>query len=103
LRELSDFASGAEAYHQLMVDIARQQYESSVLILESAQVKYLFVDGGFALNPIYMHLLTSFFPSLTLYASSMTQATSIGAALAIHDSWNDEAVPASLINLHQSI
>ncbi|MEI9908228.1 MAG: hypothetical protein WDO71_00255 [Bacteroidota bacterium] len=46
------------------------------------------MDGGFGKSPIYMHLLASSFPEIEVYAASIAQATSMGAALAIHDKWN---------------
>ena len=56
-------------------------------------------DGGFSKNEIYMNLLAAAFPSIEIYATSMAQASSLGAALAIHDSWNKKSVPPDLIEL----
>jgi sugar (pentulose or hexulose) kinase len=62
-------------------------------------VKRLFVDGGFGKNPLYMNLLAAAFPQLEVYAASMAQATALGAALAIHSSWNKKSIPNTLITL----
>lgn len=100
-RDLTSFASDGDAYHQLVFDLVVQQYVSTQLIIRGSTVRKLFVDGGFSNNAIYMNLLASFFPSMEVYASSIPQATAIGAALAIHDAWNAEAFPTSLIQLKE--
>jgi L-fuculokinase len=98
-RNLAHFSTYEEAYHQLMVDIMTQQTASTQLVLNGAPVKKLFVDGGFSKNPIYMHLLAHAFPELEVFAASMAQATAMGAALAIHASWNTREVPKDIIEL----
>lgn len=98
-RELSDFETYEQAYHQLVHDIVAQQLISTELVLHRSPVKRLFVDGGFSKNPIYMALLASAFPHLDVSAASVAQATALGAALAIHDSWNPLSLPDDLVQL----
>ncbi len=98
-RNLASFATYKEAYHQLMLDIVAQQVASTNLILKGSTVKRLFVDGGFGKNKLYMNLLALAYPQLEVYAASMAQATALGAALAIHKSWNKKPVPNTLIQL----
>jgi sugar (pentulose or hexulose) kinase len=98
-RDLRDFATENEAYHQLIADIVQQQVISSNLVLNGASVKRIFVDGGFSKNPIYMNLLSSAFPQLEVYAASVAQATSVGTALAIHNQWNSKPIPSDMIEL----
>ena len=98
-RELSDFATYEQAYHQLIHDIVAQQLISTELVLHRSPVKRIFVDGGFSKNPIYMALLASAFPHLDVSAASVAQATALGAALAIHDSWNPLPLPDNLVQL----
>ena len=99
LRPLSSFANYTEAYHQLMADIIAQQYESTNMVLEGTNVRRIFVDGGFGKNAIYMNLLAKVFPKLEIFAASMAQATAVGAAIAIHSSWNHKPLPADIIEL----
>jgi sugar (pentulose or hexulose) kinase len=82
-----------------MLDIVVQQVASASLVLDSPPVKRLFVDGGFSKNPVYMNLLATALPQLEIYAASMAQATAVGAALAIHKSWNKKDIPRTLITL----
>jgi len=98
-RDLSVFTSDEEAYHQLMLDIIKRQLRSTQLVLNGSPVKRLFVDGGFSRNAVYMNLLALAFPQLEVYATSMAQATALGAALAIHKSWNKKSLPNTLIKL----
>ena len=57
------------------------------------------MDGGFSKNDIYMNLLAAAFPGIEVYATSMAQASALGAALAIHDSWNSRTIPSDIIEL----
>lgn len=98
-RELTDFASYEEAYHLLIADLMVLQVQSSWLVMKDTSVKKIFVDGGFSKNPIYMQLLSAAFPELEVYAATVAQASSLGAAMAIHALWNKQALPASLVQL----
>ena len=98
-RDLSEFASYEEAYHQLMLDIISQQLISTQLVLANSPVRRLFVDGGFGKNPIYMNLLATAFPDIDVYAASVAQASALGAALSIHHHWNSRPLPADCVEL----
>ena len=98
-RDLSAFQSATEAYHQLILDIIEQQYESTQFVLKGTHVKRIFVDGGFSKNPIFMNLLAATFPNIEVFAASMAQATAIGAAMAIHNAWNSKPIPNDVIDL----
>jgi len=97
-RDLNLFQTAEEAYHQLIFDLIKQQIYSLKLIL-NAGVKRIFVDGGFGKNAIYMHLLAISIPDIEVYASSVSQATAIGTALAINDAWNENPAPTDMIQL----
>jgi sugar (pentulose or hexulose) kinase len=99
VRELKMFPSYEHAYHQLIYDIIQQQQLSTSLVLHPERTKRLFVDGGFAKNPVYMNLLAMAFPSIEVFAASVSQASAIGAALAIHDEWNDGPMPGDIVEL----
>ena len=98
-RHLVDFADDVAAYHQLMYDIAIQQQHSTGLVVKGTKVRRIFVDGGFSKNVIYMNMLAMLFPEIEIYAASMAQATAMGAALAIHPTWNKKSLPNDLIEL----
>jgi sugar (pentulose or hexulose) kinase len=98
-RDLSSFQNDEHAYHQFMFDLARQQFLSTSLVLGNAPVKKIFVDGGFSRNEVFMGMLAALFPDKEVYAALMSQGTSLGAALAIHNTWNTKPVPADLVRL----
>jgi len=98
-RDLSQFASDEEAYHQLILDLVTQQYASTELVIKSSAIKRIFVDGGFSKNAIYMNALTQAFPDKEVFAASMAQATAVGTALAIHGAWNNKPLPNDIIEL----
>ncbi|MBC7874175.1 MAG: carbohydrate kinase [Ferruginibacter sp.] len=98
-RELDSFKNYNAAYHCLLLDIIRQQYDSTQLVIKGSAVNRIFVDGGFSSNAVYMHLLALAFPQLEVYAASVAQATAMGAALAIHKEWNSFPVPADMVKL----
>lgn len=98
-RNLSDYATDLIAYHQLMLDLADQQFHATQRVLKGTKVKRIFVDGGFSKNAIFMNLLSAAFPELEVFAASMAQATAVGAALAIHKSWNTKPLPNDIIQL----
>ena len=98
-KDLLVFSSIEEAYHQLMLDLVSKQFVSTSLVMKGSQVKKIFVDGGFSKNIIFMQLLADVFPGVEVYAASVAQATSLGAALAIHHSWNTKPLPNDLVQL----
>jgi hypothetical protein len=46
-----------------------------------------------------MHLLASAFPELEIYAASVPQASALGAALVLHQHWNQQNPYKDLIEL----
>ncbi|MEO5564716.1 MAG: FGGY family carbohydrate kinase [Chitinophagaceae bacterium] len=98
-RDLADFASCESAYHQLMMDLVTQQYTSTQLVVANTKVKRIFVDGGFSKNELYMNLLASRFPGMEVFAASIHQSTALGAALALHKTWNKSTIPSNIISL----
>lgn len=96
-RDLESFACYEEAYHYFMMDLVARQVHCTRLVLNEP-VKQLYVDGGFANNPIYMYLLANAFPEMEVYAAKMAQGSALGAALVIHSLWNKSgALPENII------
>lgn len=102
-RDLSSFDSPEQAYHQLLIDLVIQQKASADMVLQNTEIDNIYVDGGFCKNKIYMQLLANAFSTKNVFATSMTQGTALGAALAIHDSWNGRQLSESLISLKRWI
>ncbi|ULQ55333.1 carbohydrate kinase [Flavihumibacter rivuli] len=98
-RELDNFDSDEEAYYQLVQDLVQIQVVATKLVTDGTPVRRIFVDGGFSKNQVYMNMLSNAMPDMELYAASMPQATALGAALAIHSSWNTHPLPNDMIEL----
>ncbi len=96
---ISENVNYSEAYHRLIYDFVIQQQQSTQLVLSGTAVSQIFVDGGFAKNELYMHMLARAFPGMEVYAATLSQASAIGAAMAIHTSWNTMAIPEQIISL----
>lgn len=97
-RDYSGYKTYEEAYHQLILDLVTMQFISTGLVL-TQRIKHIFVDGGFSKNPVFMNVLAAFFPQHKVSAASVAQATALGAALVIHDQWNDCKLRSDLITL----
>ena len=84
--DLSVFASFGEAYHKLIVDLTMKGIKSLQLVIpENDMTKRIYVTGGFARNELFMRLLSALLPGKTVYASTMDNATALGAAMVL---WN---------------
>ncbi|HTD93763.1 MAG TPA: hypothetical protein VK644_08130, partial [Chitinophagaceae bacterium] len=86
---LDRFGSFAEAYHKLMLDAAYLQKESLGLLLNKSRFTKVYVTGGFTRNTLFMDILQHFFPALDFYLASVSNGSALGAAIAIHDKWNE--------------
>ena len=98
-RDLNEFKSFEEAYHQLITGLIIQQIKSTNLVLKDTGVKQIFVDGGFSENPIYMRLLANAYPEIKVYTASVAQASALGAALAFQKNWNLQPFSSKAISL----
>ncbi len=95
--DLTPFSSFEEAYHQLILNLVNKQKISTDLIIQNSSIHKIFVDGGFSQNEIYMKLLARAFPEKKIYAASLHQASSLGAAMIIHHHWNSKPLPDEII------
>jgi len=98
-RALDLFTTYEEAYHQLIYDLVVQQIASTRLVFNQDKVNNIYVDGGFSNNVVYMKMLALAFPTVKVYAATIAQASSIGAALAIHNSWNHTSLNQRMVEL----
>jgi sugar (pentulose or hexulose) kinase len=98
-RDLNEFTSLEEAYVQLMVDIMCQQIYSLQLLLHNSPVGKIVVDGGFSKNPLYMNFLVHAFPGVAIFGAEVAQASSLGAALVMHEAWNSKQIPSDLVKI----
>lgn len=96
-RSLDNFPDIVTAYYQLVRDLIQQQVYATGLVCRDEP--RIFVDGGFASNDVYMSMLAEAFSGKQVLASSVAQASALGAALVLHDYWNPGPIPETLIRL----
>ena len=99
MTDLNQFPGYEVAYYHLIWDIVGQQIKSTKLVLRETPVRRIFVDGGFGKNRIYMTMMANAFPGTEVYAATISQASALGAGLAIHETWNKTPLPADIIEL----
>ena len=99
-RDLNKFPTYELAYVQLMIDLACQQIFSLRLLLkEDTPVTKILVDGGFSKNSLYMNFLVHAFPAFEIYGAEVAQASSLGASLMMHETWNTHEIPMDLVKI----
>lgn len=75
--ELVGFRSASDAYQHLMHGLIAILLESVHLVWQGEKV--IFVDGGFARNPLFMQTLSWNFPKAEIRTLEVPQATALGA------------------------
>lgn len=88
--DLSRFSSFEEAYHKLMLDLTYLQKVSIALLTSHSPVERLYISGGFVQSPVFMDLLCAFLPGWELFIAENKRASALGAAVAMHDVWQDQ-------------
>jgi sugar (pentulose or hexulose) kinase len=86
-----------EEYNAALDRIADAQARAISLIDNG--VPMLFVDGGFSGNDHFMRKLAERHPDKIVSAALLGQASALGAAMVIHDTWNTRPAPMGLIAL----
>ena len=100
-RNLQEFSTFKEAYHQLILDLVSLQVHSIQLVIQNTNVKSIYVDGGFSVNDIYMNMLANRLSAYRVYAATVPHASSMGAAVVMHEHWNGHSVPTDIVKCRQ--
>jgi len=85
--DYSDCPSFAAAYHLLMYNLLTGQVQSIERAMGSSEAREVYLSGGFCNNPLYTKFLAKLLPQYTLYQTDLTQASAMGAAIAIQAAW----------------
>jgi sugar (pentulose or hexulose) kinase len=86
----------SEAYYAFLARLVATQSEK-IRLVASSHVQQLFIDGGFSRNVIFMELLRRELPSLRIAAAEVGQATALGAAMVLHEHWNEKTLRKDLV------
>ena len=74
-------ATYEEAYHHLLWGLAVLQRASLRLAQGASPVRQVFVDGGFANNPLFIDMLRQLMPDHTFHPSPLPMGSAYGAAM----------------------
>ena len=78
-----------KSYFVMMHQLVLNQKISTDWVLQNAEVDEIIVDGGFARNNLFMKLLQLAYPDKLVSASELSQGSSLGAAIVLHEAiWN---------------
>ena len=90
------FATYEEAYYGLIIELLRWQIRAIRLAAGSANIKNVYLSGGFCQNVLFTEFLADLLPDYTIYLADISQASALGAALVIKDAWQpDIAIDSS--------
>lgn len=92
--DLSLYASFEEAFFQLMLDLTYLQKVSIELLC--GQTRQLYISGGFLKNSTFMEFLQGFLPDWQIFKAENKRASPLGAAIAMHNVWNEKLLSESL-------
>jgi len=82
--DLSVFGSFEEAYHKLIIDLTMMGIKSLRLVIpDHDHTKRIYITGGFARNELFIRLLATLLPNMTVYVSEINNATALGAAMVL--------------------
>jgi hypothetical protein len=98
--------------HEAALKLKPEEYSAALDHIADAQaraislidngVPRLFVDGGFSGNEFFIRKLAARYPGKRVGAATLGQASALGAALVIHEKWNEGPVPQGLMSLNWS-
>ena len=78
---LAQFPNYAIAYHKLMQELVDLQTRQLKLAKGNSSIKKIFIDGGFAHNPLFKYFLQVAFPDLEFINTETPLGSATGAAL----------------------
>lgn len=77
--DLTAFRTATDAYQHLIRGLVNILATSIDLVRQDEQI--IFVDGGFARNPLFMQALGALYPDLSIRTLDVPQATALGALI----------------------
>ena len=88
-----------EAYHQLIWELVNVQLKSLLLAKGTTEVSILYIEGGFAKNEVFVHMLATELHQLRTFTAKAPFGTSLGAALAV----SENPLPNDFLQKHYSV
>lgn len=76
--EMPDYST---AYHQLLYELCLLQRSRLEAVLANSSINRLFIDGGFATNPVFLEILNALTSPLQLHTTDSSLGSALGAAV----------------------
>ncbi len=98
--DLTGFLTYADAYHRMMYDLVDEYLGTFREFISNDQLaEIVYVTGGFALNESFVRILASRLPGKRVYASTITNATALGAAMVLYRRLYENEMPPPFLGL----
>lgn len=97
---LSHFLTYADAYHQMMydlVDLCMESYQAVLSTPDNTEIVY--ITGGFARNDTFVRVMAARMPDKRVFASTVDNATALGAAMNIYENSFGAQLPPAYLGL----
>ncbi len=75
----------AGAYHQLLYELCRLQHSRLLAVLGDSGINRLYIDGGFAGNPVFLQILARLVHPVRLRTTDASLGSALGAAVVLSD------------------
>ncbi|WP_423127740.1 FGGY-family carbohydrate kinase [Gaoshiqia sp. Z1-71] len=86
---LAAFNSYEEAYTKLVIELTNLCIQAIKLVIpRNDETKNIYISGGFARNELFIRLLAKHFTGKKVYTSEVDNASALGAALVIADTFD---------------
>lgn len=95
-RNLNQFKTYEEAYHQFILDLVAQEVAALKQIEGYATLRKVIVEGDFSDNELIMQLLAEALFDKHVYALRSQNLAALGAALVISEDWREPNQPLNL-------
>ena len=98
--DLSHFLTYADAYHQMMYDLVDECLGAyRQVVSDDDDTEIIYVTGGFARNDTFVRILAARLPDKRVYASTIENATALGAAMEVYTGAFEAVLPPVYLGL----
>jgi L-fuculokinase len=85
----SELSNASLAYHRLSIELAMKQVQYLDIAMKGADIKEIYIDGGFIHNKSYLKFICDSYPDKAIFIAESPVGTALGAALMMSDTQVD--------------
>ncbi|MFK7982790.1 MAG: FGGY-family carbohydrate kinase [Saprospiraceae bacterium] len=83
--DLKYFDNYEIAYHQLMIELVKEQISFAERAIQKTKIKKIYIDGGFADNDLFIKLLLLHFKDYKIQTTQAPLGSALGAAIVVQN------------------